>query len=200
MSGAGTFPTEAKRRASAMTSVNSKRAPALFRKAIALGLIEAGARVLDFGCGRWPANAVRLLGSVGAKAQSYDPAWQPYPKRLKRAHYDVVCVSNVLNVIPDEDERARAVLAAWGCVRKGGRMIVTVYEADRSGSPGPTKRGWQERRPLADYVGRELAGIPGSVRNGMWVSDPKVVDAPPAACHNIISNHAKGGQQCHTTR
>ena len=65
---------------------------------------------------------------------------------------------------------------AWDLVKPGGRLLVTVYEADKSGASGPSKPGcWQERRKLESYVANELAGIPGTVRcNGrLFVSDPK---------------------------
>ena len=165
---------------SAMTSVNSSKVPALFRNARKYGLLVSGQTVLDFGCGRWPSIAADFLAGFGAHPQSYDPAWQPHPERLLGSHYDVVCVSNVLNVIEDDAERRLAVSTAWGCVKPGGRMIVSVYEADRSGESGATTKGWQERRTLSSYAANELSGIPGRIMFGrLWVSDPKKGDPVP---------------------
>ena len=159
---------------SAYTSVNKNKVPALFGYARKYGLLKAGQRVLDFGCGRWPDVAAGFLRRIGAEPHCYDPAWEPRPERLEPSGYDVVCLSNVLNVIGDEAGRRAAVATAWGCVRPGGRMIVSVYEAGGGGDSGPTPRGWQERRTLSSYAEGELAGIPGRIAFGrIWVSDPK---------------------------
>ena len=171
---------------SAYTSVNKSRVPALFALAAKAGLAKPGMRVLDYGCGRWPENVRGYLATLGIDdVVSYDPYWFPFPLGFYSGQadegYDLVCLSNVLNVIQDPAERKEAVQKAWGLVKPGGRLVVTVYEADGSGASGPSKPGcWQERRRLGDYVSDELSAIPGAiVRRGgrkAFVSDPKSLE------------------------
>ena len=169
---------------SAMTSVNKAKVPALFRDGRKYGLIPNGATVLDYGCGRWPEVAREFLESAGCTVVGYDPNWFPVPDGYNAGDdrskdgYDVVAMSNVLNVIQDRSERLMAIKSAWKAVKYGGRLLVTVYPADASGASGPSKPGcWQERRPLSSYcdpVNGELSCIPGRIYFGrLWASDPK---------------------------
>lgn len=162
---------------SATTSVNKTKLPILFSLAGKRGLIGKGTSVFDYGCGRYPDHVREFVKGLGGTYARWDPNWFPFPdgEGFSR-RYDVVCLSNVLNVIPSGTERVRTVAKAWDLVKPGGRLLVTVYEADKSGASGPSKPGcWQERRVLESYVVDELAGIPGTVRcNGrLFVSDPK---------------------------
>ena len=160
---------------SAMTSVNKTKLPVLFSLAGKRGLIKKDTSVLDYGCGRYPDHVMEFVRRLGGIYCRWDPNWFPDGEPLTR-RYDVVCLSNVLNVISSGKERAGAVAKAWDLVKPGGRLLVTVYEADGSGASGPSKPGcWQERRKLESYVADELGGIPGSVQCGgkLFVSEPK---------------------------
>ena len=170
---------------SAMTSVNKNKVPALFRDGRKYGLIKNGAKVLDYGCGRWPEVVREFLSSSGCTVVSYDPNWFPVPDGYTpdmydsgKGGYDIVALSNVLNVIEDRAERLMAVKNAWKAVGYGGRLLVTVYPGDASGASGPSKPGcWQERRTLSSYCDPatgELSSIPGRIYFGrLWASDPK---------------------------
>jgi putative pyruvate formate lyase activating enzyme len=94
------------------------------------------------------------------------------PSFADDSEYDLVCLSNVLNVIQDPAERRRALSKAWKAVKPGGLMLVTVYEADGSGASGPSKDDcWQERRKLNSYIDSELAPYMGTVAYGkLWLS------------------------------
>jgi SAM-dependent methyltransferase len=166
---------------SAATSVNKDKVPQLFTWAVAAGLIKAGSSVFDCGCGRWIAPVRNLLvADVGvARLDQWDPNWYPDADYVPFCGYDVVCLSNVLNVIREKEDRITALKAAWDALKPGGVMLVTVYEADGSGASGPSKDGcWQERRKLSSYVEKELCAYCGHVVPGtrLWVSFPKPED------------------------
>lgn len=161
---------------SAYTSVNKDKVPVLFSLA-AKQIVRPGMRVLDYGCGRWPETVREYLSAFGVDdVVSYDPNWFPTPLGFHSGQggdgYDLVCLSNVLNVIPDRAERVRALAEAWKAVKPGGLMLVTVYEADGSGASGPSKDDcWQERRRLNGYIDDELAPYMGAVAYGkLWIS------------------------------
>lgn len=164
---------------SAYTSVNKDKVPVLFTLAEKAGLIKEGCSVLDYGGGRWPEVAADFLKEHGAAhVSSYDPYWFPNAECVTAGGYDLVCLSNVLNVIPSKRDRNAALAAAWGALKPGGRLLVTVYEGDASGASGPSKDGcWQERRKLQSYMDNELAPYLGEPVPGtsgkLWASLPK---------------------------
>jgi len=169
--------------ASAHTSVNKNRLPALFTLAAGHGLFKDGMRVLDYGCGRWPENVREYLATFGIDdVVSYDPNWFPIPLGFHSGQenegYDLICLSNVLNVIQKRSDRLGVLQVIWEALKPGGRILVTVYEADGSGTSGPSKEGcWQERRKLSSYVDEELARYMGEIVPGsggkLWASMPK---------------------------
>lgn len=160
------------------TSINKDKVPALFRRLRAEDV--AGKVIVDYGCGRWPWMAAAVLRDMGAKQViSYDPynyTSAEIAGRVEEARalhsVDVVCLSNVLNVIPEYRERWNVVRLCCDLLRPGGRLFITVYEGDRSGCGRETMADcWQENRPTADYV-RELECImPGwdVVRHGKLI-------------------------------
>lgn len=164
---------------SAYTSVNKDKVPILFTQAVGFKVIRAGMSVLDFGCGRWPEAARDFLIANGvARVDSWDPNWFPDADYVPIEGYDVVCVSNVLNVISTRLDRTVALKSAWEALKPGGVMLVTVYEADGSGASGPSKEGcWQERRKLNSYIDDELAAYMGVVYPGgkLWKSIAKPI-------------------------
>ena len=164
---------------SAYTSVNKDKVPILFTQAVGFKVIRAGMSVLDYGCGRWPEAARDFLIANGvARVDSWDPNWFPDADYVPIEGYDVVCVSNVLNVISTRLDRTVALKSAWEALKPGGVMLVTVYEADGSGASGPSKEGcWQERRKLNSYIDDELAAYMGVVYPGgkLWKSIAKPI-------------------------
>lgn len=180
---------------SATTSVNKNKVPQLFSWAVGKGILKPGDEVLDYGCGRWPEVAAGYLAEHGiGKVDSWDPNWFPDADYVPFEGYDAVCLSNVLNVIPERLDRVMALKAAWDALKIGGIMLVTVYEADGSGASGPSKEGcWQERRRLASYANDELSQYLGHIvpGTGLWMSYPKPEDGvkwfPPIGTKVTIS-------------
>ena len=151
---------------SANTSINRNKVPALFRCIRPEDV--AGKVVIDYGCGRWPALAADVLSDLGAAAVvSYDPynyTSAEIAGRVEalRGRADVVCLSNVLNVIPEYRERWNVVRLCCDKLRPGGKLFVTVYEGDRSGCGRETMADcWQENRRTADYVEEIRNIMPG---------------------------------------
>lgn len=63
-----------------------------------------------------------------------------------------VTVSNVLNVIEDDDAVALVILQAHIGVRRGGTAYFTFYEGNRSGTGRETIMGWQRNTRFKDYL------------------------------------------------
>ena len=76
--------------------------------ALAAGLIDPEASVLDYGCGR--GDDLRTLSGLGYDCVGWDPVHCPSGKRHP-AH--VVNLGYVVNVIEDPAERAETLKAAW---------------------------------------------------------------------------------------
>ena len=159
---------------SAGTSINSKRLPAIYKKA----RFAPGDVILDYGCGKYTEH---IKSALPAKV-TYLP-WDPYnqpdrtndstKRRLWAGIHSgkplrVVC-SNVLNVIDDaETVHSIARELAYLADRSGGIVYVTVYEGNRSGEgrqTGPDQ--YQRNEPIQNY----LRFFPESarIRSGMIV-------------------------------
>lgn len=192
---------------SAYTSVNKDKVPVLFTLAAKAGLVKKDCAVLDYGCGRWPEVAADFLRAHGAAViHRYDPFWFPYAEEMPAEGYDLVCLSNVLNVIQDKKDRTAALKTAWDALKPGGMMLITVYEDDASGASGPSKDGcWQERRKLQSYMDAELIPYFGEPVPGtggkLWASMPKPAKGekwyPPVGTKLTLS-HLAGCEKPYT--
>lgn len=140
---------------SANTSINSAKVPAVFKKIDwAKGEVN-----LDIGGGKFD-TATEYLERLGVKNLVYDPY------NRSDAHNGSVLlqamqmngvfsctISNVLNVIAEQDERYKVLMRAWRFLKEGGTVYVTVYEGDRSGVGRQTgKDQWQNNKPLREYL------------------------------------------------
>ena len=134
---------------SANTSIN-KRIPALFGK---LPNNVRNCQLLDYGCGKYP-NYVKQWGEErGISVISYDKYNYCEEDWYKEYGYDVVCLSNVLNVVNNWNTRWDILQDCWNCLRIGGQLYITVYEGDKSGKGRITKADcWQENRRTSDYL------------------------------------------------
>lgn len=144
---------------SAQTSINSKRAPAVYSMKKAVSLM-AGKRVLDVGGGRFD-TAKQAAKAYNATVSIYDPynRTAEHNAAVLAGAYDIAIVSNVLNVI-DSREARRDVLQLSAA--KAGAVLVTVYEGDGSGRGKQTAADcWQENRRTADYVEEVSEDLPG---------------------------------------
>lgn len=72
---------------------------------------------------------------------------------LLESQIDSVTISNVLNVINDNDSQLKLLQKAFDNLKNGGSCFITVYEGDRSGigrQTGPDQ--WQENKKLDNYL------------------------------------------------
>ena len=79
-----------------------------FKCAMGDGLIEPGARILDYGCGR--GDDLRRLSALGYDTSGWDPVHRADGVRDRSP---VVNLGYVVNVIEDAGERREALLQAW---------------------------------------------------------------------------------------
>lgn len=71
-------------------------------------------------------------------------------RKMSGAH--TVTVSNVLNVIEDDDAVNLVINQAHAGVRRGGTAYFTFYEGDKSSTGRETGCGWQRNIPFKDYL------------------------------------------------
>lgn len=148
------------------TSVND-RLPAVIKLMDRAGVMWDGARVLDYGCGRYPDHVARYAMNRGAAGvRSYDK-YHHIDRTIGTADTvilsDVVILSNVLNVIDDADVRAAVIRDCIDHMARDGVLYITVYDGDKSGigkQTGPDS--WQENRKTADYIDEIIAAVPGA--------------------------------------
>ena len=157
---------------SANTSINSKKLPAVYRKAAITSDI-----VMDYGCGRYT-ELIRSALPAGIRYLPYDPYNQSGKVNAETmqaidqaitagAPVDVVC-SNVLNVIDSDDEIRRIARRIESIIyATRGKAFITVYEGNRSGNgrqSGPDQ--YQRNEPLKAYA--RFFRKP-EIRNGMLI-------------------------------
>lgn len=119
---------------SRQTSINSRKAPAVYSMPKAVDVMT-GKTVVDIGGGRFDTaqEAARVYGAA--------------------------VISNVLNVIDSEAARGDVVRLA---ATKAAALLITVYEGDGSGTGRQTAAdSWQENRRTADYMDEIAAALPG---------------------------------------
>lgn len=146
---------------SANTSINSTKCPAVYgmRKAIE---IMTGKTVIDIGGGKYDI-AIEKAKGYNTIVSIYDKfnRTQEHNKKVLSKHYNIAVISNVLNVIKEEEERKNVLLLAK---EKADVILITVYEGNGSGIGKETSiDSWQENRKTADYV-REIERIFDNVK------------------------------------
>lgn len=135
---------------SANTSINSTKLPMVYSNSKALGIIK-GKKVIDIGGGKFD-NAVEFCKTIHTDLSVYDKYNREYEhnEKVLSEVYDVAIISNVLNVIDDECERAMVLALASAMA---DTILITVYEGNRSGIGKVSKKDcWQENRKTEDYV------------------------------------------------
>lgn len=113
---------------------------------------------LDYGGGRFD-NAAEELAKINVTNLVYDPYNRSSEHNqgvLKQVRAnggaDTVTISNVLNVIAEPEARQTVLRNAKKLVRPGGKVYITVYEGNKSGSGSETKAGYQLNKDTKDYV------------------------------------------------
>jgi len=131
---------------SATTSINQVN-PAI--KTVLLQLV--GLSVLDIGGGKYDANKIYAAG-LGVKLYVYDKFNRSEAENAEAlaCRPDAIVCNNVLNVI-DDGQAMRNLIAL--CASYQVPCYFTVYEGDKSGISGISKKGcWQRNWKTADYV------------------------------------------------
>lgn len=142
------------RNTSANTSINRTRLPKAFTDFKTFG------HVLDLGCGKYTKHISDYCRDKGAL--SYNPCDkynQPDDVNRKtlnfgRVHgFDTIFICNVLNVIDSEYEIENVVNLAWSMLRPFGKIIIQIYEGDRSYNGRTTKKDcYQRNEPTEEYL------------------------------------------------
>lgn len=151
---------------SAETSINSKKLPAIYRRARKIGLILPGTCVLDYGCGKHTALIREYAAREGFSWHGYDPYNLPDSVPVTAP---VVLCSNVLNVIA-EDEIVDDVIRQ--CVAYAQvAAVFTIYDGDRSGVGRQTgKDQYQRNERMRAYKARiEALGYDVVSKAGMLI-------------------------------
>lgn len=134
---------------SASTSINIRKAPAVYGNVTAKGIMR-GKRVIDIGGGKFN-TAVDKAREYGASVEIYDPfnRTEMHNRRVLSKRYDVAVISNVLNVIDDHSARMNVVRLA---LYHAPIVLVTVYEGNGSGIGAQSGiDSWQENRRTTSY-------------------------------------------------
>lgn len=144
---------------SKQTSINSRKAPAIYGMTKAIDIMT-GKKVVDIGGGRFD-TAQDSARSYNAIVSIYDPfnRSEEHNREVMAGAYDIAVISNVLNVIDSKAARRDVVQLAGS---KADTVLITVYEGDRSGTGRQTASdSWQENRATAAYMEEIAAALPG---------------------------------------
>jgi hypothetical protein len=136
------------------TSINSSRLPAIYR----LVTFTPGDVVLDYGGGKFD-NGLDYLESLGCIAAVYDPFNRSSEYNAESLSLiddnggaDIVLLSNVLNVVKEENARASILTNCKKLLKPSGKLYITVYEGKSTGEGSPTTAGYQLNRKTAQYL------------------------------------------------
>lgn len=163
------FAEKPQRISSADTSINSQRLPAVFSKV----KWKSGTINADLGGGKFD-NATIYLSKLGVE----NLIWDPYNRdathnakvqaRIQGGQADTATVSNVLNVIAEEEARLQVIENAADVIKPSGVAYFTIYEGDGSGVGKETSKGFQLNKKTKEYI-PEIQEFFGHVilRNGV---------------------------------
>jgi len=158
--------SEPPRQGASSKKTSRKQVPSIYGKKWVLKEHVDGRDVVDLGIGGWPELVLRDHPHVVPR----DPFWLPREanERALRGVYDTAILSNVLNVI-DDDEAIIQLLEIAKAV--ADTTLIKIYD---SGRTGYTRDGYQRGMPLEAYLpfayevfGRENV----SVRDGVIVCE-----------------------------
>jgi len=141
------------------------------RMAISQKIFKDGMTVVDVGGGRFN-KGMEYLANNGINGMVYDPYARTKEhndsilNKLKLSDgADGIALNNVLNVIKENQERADVLEFAYRLLKPNGKMVVSVYEGNKSGT-GKLREfsdgtfTWQENRLLGDYLKEIKQALP----------------------------------------
>jgi hypothetical protein len=146
-------------RTSKQTSINSARIPRIGKAVAAIKPWVRNSVNLDIGGGRYDSLTAYLKDEHGVLNLIYDP-FNRSPghnatvlRQTTACPPDTITLSNVLNVIDDEEIAIDLLKWAYNALAIGGSLYVTIYEGNRS--KVPTFVGsdqYQANKPTNDYL------------------------------------------------
>lgn len=119
---------------SAITSVNNHKVTALAR-VIASKYADTNWDVLDYGGGRFD-TTTEFLKTVHIRNHVYDPynrSSEENLEALSRKNYVLVMLSNVLNVIAEQEVRLKILQDIRDHMCSVGSLYIKIYEGNKSG-------------------------------------------------------------------
>ena len=132
------------------TSINSRKAPAIYNKLNKLGLMN-NATIIDYGCGKYTSLLRETAMKMGAKEiKFFDPFNIPELENFETKVFalyndvDIVIMSNVINVIDTDSSVEEAVINALS-LSKYNTVYITVYQGNKSGLGKQTKPDCYQR-------------------------------------------------------
>lgn len=121
----------------AVAMATSRNRGAVGRNAIVPRVVREYAHrddtILDFGCGKDAAHVMDLREEGYQKAMGYD-FHLPASAIALQCQFDVVYLSNVLNVQDTPAMLTETIRQAWACVAPGGVLICNLPESPRKGA------------------------------------------------------------------
>ena len=147
--------SEVQKYSSKMTSINSKRLPAIYHK-INWERLKSEAnhpfpRVLDYGCGRYIEHIKEFVNSQGCCYSPYDPYWGHLIQNQTSllCEPDIVLCSNVLNTIAENKIIIKIVSELLSYDKP---VVISIYEGDKSWIGRESKKDcWQRNQTLDAY-------------------------------------------------
>lgn len=156
---------------SAKTSINSKKLPAIF----SMIHLEPDTVNIDYGGGRFD-NATDYLAQQKVHNFVYDPYNRTSEHNnevlntlSKNGGADTATLSNVLNVIKEQEARNNVLQNLAKLTKPGGKIYITVYEGTGKGNEGATSSGYQLNRKTEDYLEEVRSVFPDAVRHGKLI-------------------------------
>lgn len=140
------------------TSINKSRLPHVFSFMIKNHFLSQNAVIFDIGAGKYgnTKNAVEMLGVTYLPYDKYNIDKNTNDKTLsilKDNKADISVISNVLNVIKEVEIQKDIILLAINNTKTNGKVLIKVYEGDKSGKGRETKKDcWQENKVLSEYL------------------------------------------------
>ena len=156
---------------SKMTSINTKKLPAIYKKLDWRKLVEDNflanrgcLKIVDWGCGRETDHICKFLDTVIPFNQfryyPYDPYWLHEKDNINALLDipDIYICSNVFNVI-DDDNMMHSIHDRFleYKERHGSKFFITVYEGDKSGISQESKADCWQRNQTIDFYMRHMS-------------------------------------------
>jgi SAM-dependent methyltransferase len=149
---------DAQQFSSAETSINKNKLPEAYSTIHRKFGWQPDTLHLDIGGGKFD-NAVDFLKTQGVRGLVFDPFNRSEEhnegvmREVGKGGVHSASLFNVLNVIKEPEYRAEALRTAHQSLKPGGRVFISIYEGDKSGTGKQTKKdSWQNNMATAAYL------------------------------------------------